>query len=362
MIARYLLLFALVGISIFSCGSNREPMATNHLRAVSLAGAEFGTHKVGFSSDEPGVFDQDYTWNSKESVDWFAERGVAIFRIPFRWERLQPELMGPLDPKELARLKKMAGWVSKSGGKSLLDLHNYGRYFLNKDGEVVEAKLGSQDLPEIALVNFWQKLASEFAGNPSIYGYGIMNEPHDLALGVWKSASQAVVTGIREIGDHRLILVAGDRWSNSEMWVENNGQHAWIEDSANALAYEAHCYFDFDASGQYRTGYNRELRLDPDLEQRAQQRLQPFINWCRTNKVRGFLGEIGVPSHEPRWEALLKNALSILDMAEIPSCYWAAGEWWGEYPLSIQPKEDFSRSSHQTITPPWLVQMNGANG
>ena len=59
------------------------------------------------------------------------------------------------------------------------------------------------------------------------------------------------------------------------------------------------------------------------------------------------MGEIGVPGHEKRWEPLLRDAISLFDMAEMPSCYWAAGEWWGDYPLSVQQRNDFTEQSSQ---------------
>ena len=57
----------------------------------------------------------------------------------------------------------------------------------------------------------------------------------------------------------------------------------------------------------------------------------------QVHRVRGLVGEFGVPGNDPRWQAVLARFLEALDRAGMEGCYWAAGEWWGAYPLSIQP-------------------------
>src|SRR5258708_373742 len=60
-------------------------------RGVNLAGAEFGVRR-DFCNENPGAFGRDYTYNSEPSIAYFAERGITLFRVPFRWERIQPRL------------------------------------------------------------------------------------------------------------------------------------------------------------------------------------------------------------------------------------------------------------------------------
>ena len=63
--------------------------------------------------------------------------------------------------------------------------------------------------------------------------------------------------------------MAGNGWSNAHRFVEVNGSQAWIEDRAGRVLYEAHCYFDADATGKYRRSYADELRDDPHLPRAA---------------------------------------------------------------------------------------------
>ncbi len=337
-------------VVVLGCWLVQVPRATETGRAaqgqprrgVSLAGAEFGTDRPGFCNDAPGIAGRDYTYNREFLARSFCARGVSLLRLPFRWERLQPRLGQPLDPEELARLKKAVARAHKYGGEVILDVHNYGRYVLRHRGEIVPAVIDESFGGEVPVrrehfADFWCRLSREFAAAPGVWAYGLMNEPHDMGPSDWKAISQAAVDAIRAEGDRTLILVSGDGWAAAHRFPEANGPRAWISDPADNVAYEAHCYFDHDHSGRYDWDYETEQARDPHLEMRGLVRLSPFVGWCRVNGVRGFLGEYGVPRDDPRWQGVLAPFLDALDRAGLDSCAWAAGEWCGDYRLAVAP-------------------------
>jgi endoglucanase len=307
-------------------------------RGVSLAGPEFGTQRPGFSNANPGVFGRDYTYNSEQTVAYFCARGLSLLRLPLRWERLQPRPGQALDDGELHRVKRFVGWARGHGGEVILDVHNYGRYVFGGPREcVIDQPAARAAVTRGDFADLWRRLARAFRDEPAVYAYGLMNEPHDMGPSDWAGISQAAVDAIRGEGDRKRILVAGDGWSNAEHFADVNGRRAWVEDPAGEVLYEAHCYFDHDHSGRYECDYDAELTADARLEQRGVLRLRPFLRWCEANRVRGLVGEFGVPGGDPRWLAVLARFLEALDGAGMEGCYWAAGEWWGAYPLSIQP-------------------------
>lgn len=75
--------------------------------------------------------------------------------------------------------------------------------------------------------------------------------------------------------------------------------------------------------------------------------MKPFARWCQKNRVAGSPGEFGIPAGDERWLKVLARFLRALDDAGMDSCYWAAGERWGDYPLSIQPRRDFQQAAPQ---------------
>ncbi len=314
---------------------------SQYSRGVNLSGAEFGQTHL------PGVFNTDYTFQSENSFRYFGGRNLDLIRFPIQWERIQPSLHGPLDANYLALLKKAAGWSKAHAGKLIIDIHNYARYSINENGGlttyVIDNSTGG--VVRVAgsdLADLWLRLSMEFKDDDGVYAYDIMNEPHDMGPANWKTISQSVLNAIRSNGDNKLVMIPGDSWSSANRWISTHGTQAWISDPANHFLYEAHEYFDSDESGSYAMSYDAELRRNANLANIGPVRLAPFLSWCRSNNVTGYLGEYGIPNSDPRWLTVLDNFLIALDQAGWHGTYWAAGEWWGNYPLSVQPLGNFT--------------------
>ncbi len=311
-------------------------------RWISIAGLEFGSATLEFCNEFPGKLRQDYFLNKLATFERLIRAGFECFRIPFRWERIQPRLGAPLNPDGVQQLRLMASLAQKVGGSVLLDLHNYGRYTKRIDGVATSCGFeeeidGEVHLTADHLADFWSRIAHAMSGLPSICGYGLMNEPHDLPAGAWGRASRAAVEALRQEGDSARVFIAGEDWSHASDWRRVNPSQPWIEDPLGLVTYEAHCYLDQDSSGEYRLTYDQELEFDAHLKDRARLRLAPFLSWLNEWSQDGILGEFGVPSADRRWAALLPGLLRVLDESRVPAIWWAAGESWGDYPLSLQP-------------------------
>jgi endoglucanase len=296
---------------------------------VNLAGAEFG------SGD---VYGTDYTYPTAAELDYYRSKGIDLIRLPFSWERMQPTLGGALDPAELARMETFLGAAQARGMHVIVDLHNYGRY----DGRPI----GSPHVPISAFQDFWTKLAAALDGYSAVWGYGLMNEPHDMGgRWIWPAAAQAAVDGIRTVDGVHTILVSGDDWSGAQTWQTAN-KNLKVDDPAGNVLYEAHVYFDPDGSGIYAGSYDQEGAY-PTI---GVDRVRPFIDWLHAHGLHGFIGEYGVPDNDPRWLPVIDNLLSTLDRNGISSTYWAAGPWWGDYTLSIEPENGHDAPQMQVLT------------
>ncbi len=313
-------------------------------RGVNLAGPEFG--------DVPGKLHFTYTYNNENSFKYFGERGFTVIRVPIRWERIQTKLNGPLDPENLKELKQNIVWAKKYNSTVVIDVHNYCRYSQEINGKrvgaLIDAEVDGKVLVSSAdFADLWTKLSTEFKDEPGVYGYGLMNEPNNMGNSDWKAISNAAVKAIRDNKDTKLILVGGNHWSNAANWEGINGPTSWVNDSANHFLYEAHCYFDHDNSGSYKKSYADELAANPKLEMLGAERLAGFIAWCKKNNVKGFLGEFAAPRDDPRWNVVLEHFMDALDEAEFGGTYWAAGTFWGDYPMTLQPADNFKTDRPQ---------------
>ncbi len=227
---------------------------------------------------------------------YFCDQGLRLLRLPFRWERIQPRLGEALDDAELRRLKTTVEWVRKHHGKVILDVHNYGRYCIRRHGKkqecVIDQKMGKAVVvSRHHFADLWRRLSQVFREEPTVYAYGLMNEPHDMGTSDWRVISQAAVDAVRGEKDHKLILVAGDGWSNAHRFPEVNGARAWIKDATGQVAYEAHCYFDHNNSGKYDLDYDEELTRDAKLEEAVFSR-SPLSGDC-------FAGNGNLPTAGP---------------------------------------------------------------
>jgi aryl-phospho-beta-D-glucosidase BglC (GH1 family) len=190
--------------------------------------------------------------------------------------------------------------------------------------------IGSPQVPYAAFADLWTKLAGAFKGQPGIYGYDIMNEPHDMGGGnVWPTAAQAAVNAIRAVDKNTLIIVEGDGYAGSLLW-NNLNANLNIIDPSNNLMYEAHCYFD-------PNGYVQTYSQIGGYPTMGVDAIQPFLGWLKKNNFRGYVGEYGIPNNDAPWLLVLDLFLAAVKGAGLPGTYWAGGPWWGSYTLSCEP-------------------------
>ncbi len=246
-----------------------EPGTFAAPHGVNVTGPEMASPAIdptsSFSNAAVGVLDQTYHYDSAETFAYLAAHGMQVVRLPFRWERIQRTPYGELDAAELDRMKSMVRAANNAGLRVVLDMHNFGAYYLTDGTFGVRRAIGSAELPTSAFANVWSRLAAAFAAEP-VWAFDLMNEPVEMpatsklpAAKLWEKASQAALNAIRARGDRRLVMVAGYEWSGMKNWSQNHPV-AWIKDSARNTMYEAHQYWNSDNSGVYKS-YDEELAM-----------------------------------------------------------------------------------------------------
>jgi endoglucanase len=328
--------FSLTAIAALACVLFSLPAAAGCLDGkplvgVNLTGAEFASGKL------PGTVFKDYVYPDPADMRHFQEQGMNTFRLPFLWERVQPQLFGELDAAEL---KRIADTVTAAGAMNvcvILDVHNFGQY----RGKPI----GSPEVSRDAFVDLWMRLLAAFP-DPKNVAFGLMNEPAQMTVADWAATAQQTLTALRKNetrnegkggkGAAHLILVPGGGWSGAHSWqgkdrsgVSNAEAFRAVRDPAHNFMIEVHQYGDSNFSG------TQTECIDPA---RLRKVMADMTQWSQATGQRLFLGEFGVPINDQCLQVLK----AIVDGTQDRTAwggwtYWAAGKWLGTYPFSIQP-------------------------
>ena len=247
-----------------SSASVIEAQAHPDRRGVNMSGGDFGTPgpldaTSAFSNANPGTYNSAYHFDTQASYSYVASRGITLVRLPVRWERVQPTLGGPLNPAEVQRIAEAVARAAAAGMRVIIDIHNYGAYWLSNGSQGVRRPIGSAEVTVAHFAALWANLSTAFKANAGVAGYGLMNEPVGMAGPVaWEQASQAAVTAIRQNADAKLVLVPGYNWSGAQQWTSQHPR-AWISDAYANIRYEAHHYWDRNNSAEYPNSYAAEV-------------------------------------------------------------------------------------------------------
>lgn len=234
------------------------------------------------SNLDPGVYGEDYWYpglsrdptTGQNTFEYLSERGIDIVRIPFRWERIQARPGGPLDAFNLSLLKDSVASADAAGLEVILDLHNYGGYWADVEGEVRKLKLGTPDLTAAHFRDLWSRISANFRNEAHVVAYDLMNEPagaggigagsHDAEEREWEALTREVVDAVRARDDDKLLMIPG--YAGAGKWPEVHPE-PWIPaDPADNHMYTAHQYFDSycgpeTGGGKYRASYAEENEL-----------------------------------------------------------------------------------------------------
>lgn len=176
------------GVNMSDPLNNAEPGVDGVAHTVSPSGY--------FNSSNRGVYGTDYWWPKDADFAFLAGRGVKNVHLRFRWERIQPALMGSLDAAELARMTAsiQAAWAH--GITVVLCPHNGYGYILGTS----PTNFDTWSISQVGTVNvnhyvdMWTKVAAAVGSLPGLRGYGLMNEPQFMACGI-PSGSNMVING-----------------------------------------------------------------------------------------------------------------------------------------------------------------------
>jgi len=269
----------------------------------------------------------DYSRPTNDELSYYASKGVKLIRLEVRWDKLQPELGGPLNKDELQWVETFVTQANHLKMQVDIDLHQRSNYN--------DLNFGDGDINPSTLADFWKKFAESLVHDrvSGICGFGIANEPDnkEVVYDLWPNQVNRVVGAIRQVDTFHFVFVGEDRWDSSLGWRPKQAE--LIRDPAGKIVFEAHSYWDEGASGNYQPD------IPPPNTDAAKnlvtRSLSPFIQWCRQTHNRCFVGEFGVPP-DKGWLEGLDFAFQYMKQNNVFGCYWAGGPGYSDI-VSIEP-------------------------
>jgi endoglucanase len=275
---------------------------------VNLAGLDFSPGTL------PGRLFFDYFTPTLADMQYWANRGFTIFRIPFLWERIQPVLFSTLEPVYLGYIQTMVTNAQAMGMVVILDVHNFGSYSGNA--------IGTSQVPATAFTDLWNRIYQAFSAQAATVAFGLMNEPANMTIAAWAKVAQSVVTNLRAQGSQHVILASGGNYCGAHSWFQNLDS----SNVANSVAFanftdplyrtwlEIHEYTDSDFSGTHTAC------TAPEATHYAY--MTACSAWAATNNQKLFLGEFGVAQNAQCYLDMKALLEGIDDPAWMGFTYW----------------------------------------
>lgn len=280
---------------------------------VNLAGAEFRT--IGGR----------WKWPKLDNLAYYLDKGFNVYRVPFKWERLQPQLNTELEEGAMTGLDEIVRRATGAGAVVLLDAHDYGR----REKQIIGGDPASP-ITAAAFADFWGRIARRYKANPLVW-YNLMNEPHDQPAQGNLEAQNAACAAIRAAGARSKVLFSGVAWTGAHSWVRSSNAQMMLQvrDPASNYAYDAHQYLDKGFGGS-------SLEALPGVGARI---LKDICAWGEQHGKQIFLGEFGTgpsPASIAELDALLGYMVAHKSVF-IGGTYFAGGGTWGRKLGSSDP-------------------------
>ncbi|KAJ5184870.1 Glycoside hydrolase superfamily [Penicillium cf. griseofulvum] len=307
------LLAAAAGSAAAAPSKNAKRASPFQWFGASESGAEFGEKNI------PGVYGKDYYFPDASTIQTLAGKGMNIFRVAFKMERLVPQTMtGGFDAAYLSNLTATVKAITDGGSHAVLDPHNYGRY----NEAVMSTPADFQ--------TFWKNVAGEFVDNELVI-FDTNNEYHDMDQELVVKLNQAAIDGIRAAGaKSQYIFVEGNAWSGAWSWVDVNDSMKDLTDPEDKLVYEMHQYLDTDSSGTHPECVSTTI---------GKERVTAATQWLKDNKKVGVIGEFAGGVNDDCKKAITGMLDYMGENSDVwlGALWWAAGPWWADYMYSIEP-------------------------
>ena len=246
---------------------------------------------------------------AEEDIRFIKECGATVVRLPVNYRHFEHDAAPFQYPeKGFTRLDRVIRWCTKHGLYVIIDLHavqGWQNPDWHCDNPSRQTLFWTQKQFQDRFVALWEEFARRYAGNPTVAGYNVMNEPvTNTPFGRFSNSYapnwdiinrvyRRVVTAIRAIDPATIIFLEGDYFSSLFSGLE--------PPFAENLVYSSHNYSASGFGPGSYPGTYQGVYWD-----RAKQE-EIFLNhegtrYTQANHVPLWVGEFGSVYNGPAME------------------------------------------------------------
>ena len=271
---------------------------------------------------------------TEDDIRTLSEWGGTIGR--FQMSRNFQKIGGNMDFAEYVRwldgrldlLERVLGWARKYGVRICVDLH----VPPGSVRESAEMRMFSDPACLDLYVRCWERIAERFRGNEDvIYGYDLLNEPHqnrhEVPVSYWE-AQRLAAEAIRRIDPDTTIVMEANLSSSAPAYEYMSPL------AMPNVIYELHMYIPSEYTHQGVNGGWSEPRRWPDEsrgwnKEMLRDRLAPVVAFAKRHDARIFVGEFSAIAWAEGADRWLRDCIELFDEQGWDWCYHALNEWRG---------------------------------
>lgn len=300
-------------------GGGRGFLSTSGNQIVDETGEAVRITGVNWFGMESSTFTPHGLWarNWQDMMEEMAEVGFNTIRLPFSLEAFapgkvangidfskNPDLVGLTPIQILDRIVDKAGEL---GMRIILDNHRSAAGAgPNGNGQWIDS-----GYTEAQWIDTWKMLAGRYAGDPTVIGADLANEPHAATWSAWSAAAERAGNAIHTVNPDWLIFVEGvGSFEGSSYWWGGNlkgvATDPVVLNTANKVVYSPHDYGN--------SVYAQPWFSDPNFPDNLTAKFDEFWGYIYRQEIAPiYLGEFGSRLTDPKDIAWLNELLPYLD-------------------------------------------------
>ena len=224
----------------------------------------------------------------------------------------------------LDNLENVLRWAKARGMKIVIDLHTVPGGKRAKDGQM---NMFEDDKFAEAFIDTWRRIATRFKGNPAIYGYDLVNEPHQkgrVRNDYWTLQRRAA-EAVRAIDPDTPIIVESDG-------SDAPAAYAWLSPlRMDNVIYQVHVYAPMLFTHQGVHGRSTgEKWPDPAKKwdkEFLRETLRPVREFALRHHAKIYVGEFSAIAWAEGAENYLRDCIDLFGEYGWDWCYHAFREW-----------------------------------